>query len=280
MRKKGCKNEKKGVRHSFETFINLILRYCLLQYYMPRKERYQEPGHYHIINRGVERRDIYLEPEDYKFFLDLLFKLTKEYEIIIHVFCLMTNHYHLLVETKQTNLSKAIQFINDKYSKYFNKKYTRSGHLWQGRYKSYPLFDDAHFWIVAKYIERNPVKAAMVKDVALYKYQSFFQWKYKHDYFSLLENSMIFDMTYDEYADYISSDMDTDAIDIVYKSPKLITKDGKLKVLSKRLETFFEFDRDINRNDGIKKAYEYGYTKSEIADFLNISHTAVSKITS
>ena len=74
--------------------------------------------------------------------------------------------------------------------------------------------------------------------------------------------------------------MDTDAIDIVYKSPKLITKDGKLKVLSKRLETFFEFDRDINRNDGIKKAYEYGYTKSEIADFLNISHTAVSKITS
>ena len=120
----------------------------------------------------------------------------------------------------------------------------------------------------------------MVKDVALYKYQSFFQWKYRHNYFSLLENSMIFDMTYDEYADYICSEMDTDAIDVVYKSPKLITKDGTFKVLSKRLETFFEFDRDINRNDGIKKAYEYGYTKSEIADFLSLNASTVSRILS
>ena len=246
---------------------------------MPRKERYQEPGHYHIINRGVERRNVYLEPQDYEFFLDLLLKLSKDYEIIIHAFCLMTNHYHLLIETKQTNLSKALQFINDKYSKYFNKKYTRNGHLWQGRYKSSPLFDDAHFWIVAKYIERNPIKAGLVKQVDFYKYQSFFQWKYKYNYFPLLENSMIFEMTYDEYADYVSSEMDIDAIDIVYKSPKLITtKGGKFKVLKKRLETFFEQDPDINRDDNIKKAFEYGYTKSEIADFLNISHKAVSKI--
>lgn len=246
---------------------------------MPRKERYQEPGCYHIINRGVERRNIYLEPEDYEFFLDLLLKLSKDYDVIIHAFCLMTNHYHLLLETKQTNLSKAIQHINDKYSKYFNKKYARSGHLWQGRYKSYPLFDDAHFWIVAKYIERNPIKANMVQDVALYRYQSFFQWKYKHSYFPLLQNSMIFDMTYDEYAEYVSSEMDIDAIDIVYKSPKLIIKqDGKFKVLSKRLESFFELDHDINRNENIKKAFEYGYTKSEIADFLDLNPSTVSRL--
>jgi len=246
---------------------------------MARKERLTEPGLYHIINRGVERRAIYLEPEDYEFFLDLLLKLTKQSDIILHSFCLMTNHYHLLLETKQNNLSKVIQFLNDKYAKYFNKKYTRSGHLWQGRYKSYPLFDDAHFWIIAKYIERNPIKAGMVNQVDLYKYQSFFQWKYKHNYFELLNNSMIFNMTYDEYADYVSSEMDIDAIDIVYKSPKLIIKeDGKLKVLSKRLETFFELDRDINRDENIKKAYEYGYTKSEIADFLELHPSTVSRI--
>jgi len=245
---------------------------------MPRKERYQEPGHYHIINRGVEQRAIYLEPEDYEFFLDLLLILTKDYQIVVHTFCLMTNHYHLLLETKISNISKAIQFVNDKYSKYFNKKYTRSGHLWQGRYKSYPLFDDAHFWIVAKYIERNPIKAKMVKQVELYKYQSFFQWKYKHNYFELLNNSMIFEMTYDEYEDYITSEMDIDAIDIVYKSPKLITKDEKLKVLKKRLETFFELDRDINRDENIKKALEYGYTKSEIASFLELNHSTISRI--
>ncbi len=246
---------------------------------MPRKERYQEAGQYHIISRGVERRLVFLEPQDYDFFSNLLLKLTKEYDIIIHAYCLMTNHYHLLLETKQINLSKAMQFVNDKYAKYFNKKYTRSGHLWQGRYKSYPLFDDAHFWIVAKYIERNPIKVGMVKDVADYRFQSFFQWKYKYDHFKLLNNSMIFNMTYDEYANYIGSEMDLDAIDIVYKSPKLIIKeDGKFKVLSKRLKTFFEQDHDINRNENIKKAYEYGYIKSEIANYLQLSHTAVSKI--
>jgi hypothetical protein len=190
----------------------------------------------------------------------------------------MTNHYHLLIETKQINLSKATQFINDKYAKYLNKKYTRSGHFWQGRYKSYPLFDDAHFWIVAKYIERNPIKANMLKDVSSYKYQSFFQWKYKHNYFELLNNSMIFEMTYNEYAEYINSEIDIDAIDIVYKSPKLIIKDDKLKVLKKRLETFFELDRDINRNDNIKKAFEYGYTKTEIANFLNLSTKTINKL--
>jgi len=245
---------------------------------MPRKERYQEPGQYHIINRGVEKRDIYVEPDDYDYFLDLLLKLTKDYEITIHTFCLMTNHYHILIETKQNNLSKAIQFLNDKYAKYFNKKYIRSGHLWQGRYKSYPLFDDAHFWIAAKYIERNPIKANMVKQVDLYKYQSFFQWKFKHTYYELLNNSMIFEMNYDEYSDYLSSEMDIDAIDIVYKAPKLLIKDGTLKVLKKRLETFFEQDRDISRDDNIKKAFEYGYTKAEIALFFELNPSTVSRI--
>ena len=62
-------------------------------------------------------------------------------------------------------------------------------------------------------------------------------------------------------------------------SPKYIKKDGEMKILYKRLETFFEQDHDINRNQNIKRAYDYGYTKSEIASFLNISHTAVGKIT-
>jgi putative transposase len=245
---------------------------------MPRKERLTEPGIYHIINRGVERRAIYLEPEDYDFFLELLLKISKEYDVIFHAFCLMTNHYHLLLETKENNLPKVIQFLNDKYAKYFNKKYARSGHLWQGRYKSYPLFDDAHFWIVAKYIERNPIKAAMVKEIDFYAYQSFYQWKYKHTYYELLNHSKIFDMTYGEYEAYISTKMEIDAIDIVYQSPKLISKKGDLTVLSKRLETFFEADKDINRNENIKRAFEYGYTKANIADFLDLSHAVISKI--
>ena len=77
---------------------------------MPRKERITEPGIYHIINRGVERRNIFDEHSDYEFFLELLLKLSKDYDVIIHTYALMTNHYHILLETKQNNLSKAIHF--------------------------------------------------------------------------------------------------------------------------------------------------------------------------
>lgn len=245
---------------------------------MPRKERITEPGIYHIINRGVERRDIFNEHSDYAFFLELLLKLSKDYDVIIHTYALMTNHYHILLETKQNNLSKAIQFLNDKYAKYYNKKYTRVGHLWQGRYKSYALYDDAHFWIVAKYIERNPIKANMVNDINLYNYQSFFEWKNRSKYYELINNSKIFDMTLLEYEEYIATDLEMDAIGIVYKSPKTIIIDNKFKLLSKRLETFFELDRDINRDENIKKAYEYGYTKTEIANFLNLNPSTVSRI--
>jgi len=244
---------------------------------LARAKRLDIAGFYHIINRGVERRSIFLEPQDYEFFMTLLLKMTKDYDITLHTFCLMTNHYHLLVETKQQNLSKAIQFLNDKYAKYFNKKYSRVGHLWQGRFKSLYLYDDVHFWIVAKYIERNPITAQMVQNVTHYRYQSLFQWKHKQEYKELIRDSKIFEMTYSEYESYINSELQEDALDIVYTTPKIIKKDGEIKLLYRRLETFFEQDRDINRDQNIKKAFEYGYTKSEIANFLSLSHTTISK---
>ncbi len=245
---------------------------------MARKERITEVGQYHIINRGVERRDIFLELDDYEKFFDLMMEMKKKFHIVLHSFCLMTNHYHILLETFKPNISEAIKYLNSNYSIYFNKKYRRFGHLWQGRFHSYYLYDDIHFWIVAKYIERNPIEAKMVIDIEKYQYQSFFQWKYQFKYYKLLENSMIFNMTLKEYEEFISSEMATDILEDIYISPKFIKKDGKLKILYKRLETFFEEDRDINRNENIKKAYEYGYKKSEIALFLGLSNSAMAKI--
>ena len=245
---------------------------------MPRKERITTPGFYHIINRGVERRNIYLEAEDYVFFLSLLQTSKKDYNILIHSFCLMTNHYHILLETKEDNLSKAMQFINDKYSKYFNKKYKRSGHLWQGRFISYFLYDDIHFWYVAKYIERNPIKAKMVKQIHQYKYQSFFQWKFKQEFYSLINDSKIFDMTLTEYEEFLSSEIYEEILKKIYMTPKYIKKDGKMKILYKRLETFFEENTTISRNKNIKNAYEYGYTKAEIAKYLSLNHSTISRI--
>jgi len=243
---------------------------------MPRKERITHPGFYHIINRGVERRNVYFDEDDFDRFLSIIYKALKDHDVVLHSYCLMTNHYHLLIETKQPNISNVMKQINSLYSIYFNKKYKRSGHLWQGRFASYYLYDDVHFWYVAKYIERNPIEANMVKQIDNYKYQSFFQMKYQHKHFSLIKDSKVFDMTIVEYEEFINSEIQEDILEKIYMSPRYIKKDGKMKILYKRLETFFEKDIDINRNQNIKKAYEYGYTKIEIAKFVNLSTKTIN----
>lgn len=244
---------------------------------MARKHRMTYPGMYHIVNRGVERRNVFLQAEDYDTFLALLQEMLKKFNITLHSYCLMTNHYHILLETQEENISEAIKYLNSHYSIYFNKKYKRAGHLWQGRFLSYYLYDDAHFWIVTKYIERNPVKANMVKDVQAYKYQSFHLWKH-NEHRLLLENSMIFTMTLKEYESYISTDLHEDVLDLIYQTPKIIVRNEKTEVLTRRLETFFEADKDINRNENIQKAYDYGYSKTEIATYVGLSSRSVHTI--
>jgi len=245
---------------------------------MARVDRVTQIGYYHIINRGVERRNIFLEHSDYELCLYLLDNMIDKFNMTLHSFCLMTNHYHLVLQTYEQNISEAIRFLNLNYSKYFNKKYKRVGHLWQGRFKSYYLFDELHCWNVIKYCEQNPIRANMVSKIGQYKYQSFYQWKTKSKYFNLLKNSMIFNMTFDEYEKYLDTKIETNILEKIYSTPKIVKKDDKIIFLYKRLETFFEQDKDINRNKNIIKAYQYGYTKTEIAKFLNLSTKIISKI--
>jgi len=84
----------------------------------------------------------------------------------------MPNHYHLLLQTHQENLSKCIRQINMQYAIYFNKKYQRSGHLWQGRFKSWYVTDEAYLYTLILYIEQNPLKAKLVDSVKEYPYSS------------------------------------------------------------------------------------------------------------
>ena len=103
---------------------------------MPRKPRIEIAGYYHIVNRGVEQRVVFKVPDDYEYFEELMCFYMKSYGITLHNYCLMSHHYHLLIETSQENLSKFMKQLNMNYAIYFNKKYKRAGHLWQGRFKS------------------------------------------------------------------------------------------------------------------------------------------------
>lgn len=246
---------------------------------MPRKPRITLPGFYHVISRGVERRNVYLEDEDFEQFLEILLYVKKNYNIIVHAFCLMSNHYHLLLQIDQSNISEAMRYLNSQYSAWFNRKYKRSGHLWQGRFKSYYLYDEAHFWTVTKYIERNPVAAGIVKKIDQYQFQSLYQWQKADKYASLLDDSKIIGMKLQEYEIFVDFELNNDELNFVYKSPKiLLSDDGAFTVLNRRLNYFFEASEALSRNQKVVNAAEYGYSQTEIAQYIGMSVTSVSKI--
>ena len=140
---------------------------------MARRPRIELAGKYHVVNRGVAQMRIFEEPADYEQFEELMCFYAKSFGITIHHYCLMSNHYHLLIEITQANLSKFMRQLNMNYAIYFNKKKKRVGHLWQGRFKSWYITDDDYLYTLMCYIEQNPLKAKMVKDIAEYPYSSY-----------------------------------------------------------------------------------------------------------
>ena len=133
---------------------------------MPRPYRIQEAGFvHHIISRGNDRQEIFLSKDDYKTYLLFLEDARKEYPLNVYNYILMPNHLHLLVEPRREgSLSKVMEIVSKAYAKYFNKKYERVGHVFQGRFKSFLIHDDRYFFACSRYIDLNPVKANMVKD--------------------------------------------------------------------------------------------------------------------
>ncbi len=127
---------------------------------MARPLRIEYPGaFYHVTGRGNEKKPIFLSDEDRKKFLSLLESSVERYKAIVHCYVLMDNHYHLLLETPQANLSAVVHYINGNYTSYFNKKHDRCGHLFQGRYKAILVDKDAYAVELSRYIHLNPVRA-------------------------------------------------------------------------------------------------------------------------
>ena len=115
-------------------------------------------GRYHVSARGNERRDIFRDDGDRQHFLDLLGELPDRFGSRLHAYVLMPNHYHLLLETPETNLSRLGQWLNVSYSVWFNRRHQRSGHLFQGRFGAILIEDDAGFQEVGRYVHLNPVR--------------------------------------------------------------------------------------------------------------------------
>jgi len=120
-------------------------------------------GWYHVTARGNEQRAIYRDDRDRQHFCELLGELVKRFRVRLHAFVLMDNHYHLLLELKEANLSLAAQWLNVSYSVWFNRRHERSGHLFQGRFKSVVVEPAAWGLELSRYVHLNPVRLGAMK---------------------------------------------------------------------------------------------------------------------
>lgn len=128
---------------------------------------------YHVTSRGNERKAIFKDGTDRKLFLDTLARVNERFHWICHAYCLMNNHYHLVIETPDGNLSRGMRQLNGVYTQAFNRRHRRVGHVFQGRFKGILVQKEAHFLEVCRYVVLNPVRARSVKEPRQWQWSSY-----------------------------------------------------------------------------------------------------------
>ncbi len=242
---------------------------------MPRKPRIGKNGFYHIINRGVAKGDIFLLDDDFEKFLEILQETSDEYGFEIFSFALMSNHYHLLMKINNENLSAIMQKVNSRYSIYFNKRYKRVGPLWQGRFKSWYVYDDIYLATLVRYIEFNPIKANIAKSIGEYK------WAMSSKNFKfLMLHTKAFPAVNYELLKKVDFNCEFDEKELKkldeFMRAKVEIKGDEFQPKEKlSLEDCFN---NNTREVAIAKAISDGYLQSQIARYLNLSSVAISKV--
>ncbi|KKU33979.1 MAG: hypothetical protein UX57_C0009G0031 [Candidatus Uhrbacteria bacterium GW2011_GWE2_46_68] len=263
---------------------------------------------YHVITRGNAFQDIYLDDKDRKKFLDWLRKAVETYHLICHAYCLMDNHYHLLIETPDANLSKAMRDLNGNYTQWFNARHRRIGHLFQGRYKAFVIEKESYLLGVSRYIILNPVRAKLVSHPRFWKWSSYRatvgsvccpDWLSINWMLSLFSKSK--NKAQKEYHRFISEGtcVEDPYRDLTHRfilgTPQFVHWIWKKTKSSEHIkehsreerivgkpnlqELFEDISTKNERNEAIVFArFLCGYSASEIARFLHLDRSVVSKI--
>ena len=135
---------------------------------------YIKTSFFHVITQGINKSYIFERAEDIKYYIKIMYQLTKEQKIKIIGYCIMSNHAHMLIETEEINeLSKYMQRLNTKYGKYYNKKYNRVGYVFRDRYRAQGIYTEKYLYNCLRYIYNNPVKAGICKNAEDYPYSNY-----------------------------------------------------------------------------------------------------------
>jgi len=259
---------------------------------------------YHITSRGNAKQDIYLGRTDRIEFLKLLEETTRRFHWICHAYCLMNNHYHLLIETPLGNLSRGMRHLNGVYTQAFNNRHGRIGHLFQGRYKSILVERETHLLELTRYIVLNPVRAGFVQAPELWPWSSYRATAGFEKKPEFLETTWLLSQFDDDprqamsdYRAFVAAGVDANPWDnlkgsilgsesyIQKMEPYLKGKRHESDYLRREvlvtrpsLEQLFSGNGDrAVRNRRIFEAVRvYGYKLREVADHLGLHYTTVS----
>lgn len=184
-------------------------------------------GIYHVMLRGNNKQIIFLDNNDQLKFLALLSEIIKKYLAKLHAYCLMPNHIHLIFEVNTFSLSSIMHSLECRYVKFFNKKYKRSGHLFQGRYKSISVTRDRYFLNLIRYLHQNPVRARLIKTIDdpwnsshfAYLGNEDIPWLTKQLILSYFDNTKV--NIIDQYRAYMSYTLNKEEIKELLKQQKL-----------------------------------------------------------
>jgi len=278
---------------------------------MARPLRIEIPGAvYHITSRGNEKRRIFLEDGDREGFLNLLRYVNKRYHWICHAYCLMDNHYHLLIETPEGNLSIGMRQLNGVYTQLFNRRHQRVGHLFQGRFKAILIQKDTHLLEACRYVVLNPVRAGKVENPEQWKWSSYLatmgrikahpclttDWvlrqfgmsgkKAERGYREFVRGGIKGRSLWEEVKaqsilgaeDFVEGLIDYvkghEAIPEIPKAQRFLNRPSLNQLFIGRVLRNMD-----KRNEKIEEAVEkYGYTQREVADHLRMHFTSVSRI--
>ena len=142
-----------------------------------KQSDYQAGQHYHFYNRGAHRHSIFREPDNYIYVLKKIQKYVREFSITVIAYCLLPNHYHLLLRQDGENAASLIpQRVFNSYSKAYNKKYQHSGTLFEGNFKVKPVDNESYLLQLCQYIHANPIKHGLVNNLDEWPYSNYHEW--------------------------------------------------------------------------------------------------------
>jgi REP element-mobilizing transposase RayT len=280
---------------------------------MARPLRIEYPGAvYHVTSRGNARQSIFIDDVDRQVFLEVLGNVVKKYNWLCHAFCLLDNHYHIMVETQDPNLSLGMRQLNGVYTQRVNIRHHRVGHIFQGRYKAILVEKNEHLLELCRYIVLNPVRAGMVSEPRQWQWSSYTATAYAiktSDFLTVtwilgqfakktnearkiyrkfvadgllkqepspwkkLVGQIVFGGS-DFVADIQSRLIDAEKIGEIPRAQRFPGRPTLGELFPKQEKQ----DKTV-RNKQIEMTHmQYGYTLKEIADQLHIHYTTVSKV--